>query len=76
MLCYDSKTLELICNQYGNYIIQKILDSVTDQELIVKILSVIENNLIKIRKTYYGKKFLANMSKKYPDLFYGPLIYM
>ena len=62
----NSTIVELACNQYGNYIIQKILVSITDEFLISKILSNIFDNSYRIQKISFGKKFLEKLSKKYP----------
>lgn len=67
MLQFKSNIYELICNEFGNYIIQKILFSTTDEALKFKILSVINKHIDTIAKIPYGKSFLVKIKKKTPS---------
>ena len=60
--------MELVTDQYGNYIIQKIINSVTNPQIISKIINVISNNSQIIYKISYGKKLILKLSKKYKVL--------
>ena len=60
--------LELITDQYGNYIIQKIINSVTNPQIIAKIINVISHNSQMISKISFGKKLILKLSKKYKVL--------
>lgn len=60
--------MELVTDQYGNYIIQKIINSVTNPQIISKIINVISNNSQIIYKISFGKKLILKLSKKYKVL--------
>lgn len=64
----NSEILELICNDYGNYIIQRIMITVPNKSLTIKILEVIGKNIHIILKLSYGKKLLFRLQKIYPFL--------
>lgn len=66
MLHYDSKIIDLVRNNYGNYIIQKIITSITDQHLTKKILSIIIKNIERVVATACGQKLLYKLAKIYP----------
>lgn len=68
LLKEESKIIELMCNQYGNYIIQKILDCTNDEVLIEKILLIITKNVGRILRMSFGKKLLVNLHQRYPVL--------
>lgn len=71
LLDTQSKIFELVCNQYGNYIIQKILCEITDKILINKIIITIASNEKEILKLPYGKNFLKNMGKKFSAILFA-----
>lgn len=64
----DYKIMELVTNQYGNYIIQKMINTVTNPVIISKIINVIANNIQTIYKISFGKKIILKLSKKYKVL--------
>lgn len=64
----DKDIFELICNKYGNFIIQKILTSFNNSRLLKRVLSVIEKNMEKLEKSSFGKKVIANLRNNYPLL--------
>ena len=64
----EENIIELVTDQYGNYIIQKIINTVMDQSLIMKILNVIRRNVHEIYKIPFGKKLILKLSKRYKNL--------
>lgn len=68
LLQNDVKIIELICNQYGNYIIQKLLNSTSNKRVINKLLIIISLNVEKILKKSYGKKLFFKLINIYPIL--------
>lgn len=68
LLQNESKIFDLLCSHYGNYIIQKILETVSDEIVINKILGIIQKNTTKINKISFGKKMFIKLRKKYPIL--------
>lgn len=65
----ESKVVELLCNEYGNFIIQKILTTIQDRVLVNRILHIVINNVNKILKQPFGKFLLVNLSNIFPLFF-------
>lgn len=61
----DSTIIELLSNQYGNFIIQKIIKNITSKKLLRKILMVIVNNSEKLQKKSRTKKILDKINVGY-----------
>lgn len=60
--------LELLCDHYGNYIIQKILFTISDVPLTNKIVNVISRNLNIIANFSFGNQFIMKVKAKFPFL--------
>jgi hypothetical protein len=68
LICNDEQNiLELMSDQYGNYIIQKIIESLYDynNDIIQKIIYTILSNVKIICQTSFGKTLLNKLSNKY-----------
>ena len=66
ILKYESDIYELICNPYGNYIIQKILLMTNDELLKSRIFYIIRKNVNHIKSISFGKKFLSKVQLEFP----------
>ena len=64
----EENIMELVTDQYGNYIIQKIINTVMDHSIIMKIINVIASNVQGIYKISFGKKLILKLSKRYKNL--------
>ena len=64
----EENIMELVTDQYGNYIIQKIINTVMDHSIIMKIINVIASNVQGIYKISFGKKLIIKLSKRYKNL--------
>lgn len=63
---YKSKVIDLICNEYGNQIIQKILFSNdVDKKLKFKLLNIINNSIRIINRTTFGNKLFCKIQKNF-----------
>lgn len=62
----ELKIIDIICNPYGNYIIQKMLNSVNNRKYINRILMILGSNVEKILKKSFGKKLLIKLINRHP----------
>lgn len=65
MLQNKPKFIELICNKFGNFIIQKILNSFVNTYLKEQIISLINENISFIEKHPIGQKLLVKLQEGY-----------
>ena len=61
----EKDIIELLTDQYGNYIIQKIMDCLENKVIIQTILYFIISNVHFICQTSFGKSLLNKLSKKH-----------
>lgn len=67
-IAFDAKKiLFLICNEYGNFIVQKILAFATDNELKAKIVKIIKCNIFLIKDFQPGLSFLKKIQENIID---------
>jgi hypothetical protein len=63
IICENSETiLDLVTDQYGNYIIQKILNNANCEYITNLILRVISNHYSQVVKTSLGKKIVMKIN--------------
>lgn len=66
LLHYKSKIIDLVCNEYGNFILQKILSSdYVNDSIKNKLLKIIFGNLDKINRTAIGQNFSNKIPHNY-----------
>lgn len=65
ILQFESGIVDLICNEFGNCIIQKILTSMTDQNLTNKFIKIVFDNVNRINQNEYGVIFLSKFTERY-----------
>lgn len=68
MLNNELKIIDLVCNKYGNFIIQKILTSVADDYYKNKILAIIYSCIDKVKNNLYGQKLLVKLKETYQNM--------
>ena len=59
----------LVTHQFGNYVLQKAIGIVVDQQLRMQILESIKAMSAALCLTKYGNKVLNKLQKVYPDFF-------
>ena len=59
----------LIYNQFGNYVLQKALNVISDENLKREILYTIKSLQPSLMQVKHGQKVLAKLSKTYPEIF-------
>lgn len=62
-----SNIIRMINDQYANYVVQRAL-SLAEPQLLSKMLKEIKNKAEELKKTQFGKRIYAKLSKKYQDL--------
>ena len=61
----EKDIIELLTDQYGNYIIQKIIDCLDNKVITPTILYFIISNVEFICQTSFGKSLLNKLAKKH-----------
>ena len=59
----------LVTHQFGNYVLQKAISIVVDQQLRMQLLESIKAMSASLLQTKYGNKVLNKLQKVYPDFF-------
>lgn len=59
----------LVTHQFGNYVLQKAISIVVDQQLRMQLLESIKAMSASLCTTKYGNKVLNKLQKVYPDFF-------
>ena len=59
--------IRMINDQYANYVVQRAL-SLAEPILLSKMLKEIKTRAEELKKTQFGKRIFAKLSKKYPEL--------
>ena len=59
----------LVTHQFGNYVLQKAISIVVDQQLRMQLLESIKAMSAALCLTKYGNKVLNKLQKVYPDFF-------
>ena len=62
-----SNIIRMINDQYANYVVQRAL-SLAEPGLLSKMLKEIKIKAEELKKTQFGKRIYAKLSKKYPEL--------
>jgi hypothetical protein len=62
-----SNIIRMINDQYANYVVQRAL-TLAEPQLLSKMLKEIKIKAEELKKTQFGKRIYAKLSKKYPDL--------
>lgn len=66
----EEQVVDLICNEYGNYIIRKIIYSVNNKNIKDRINNIIRKNIDRINSNSFGYKFLQKLEKDLGLLFF------
>ena len=61
----EDNVIELLTDQYGNYIIQKILDCINNKEITQIILYTLLSNVDVIYQKSFGKSLLTKLARKH-----------
>ena len=59
--------IRMINDQYANYVVQRAL-TLAEPPLLSKMINEIKLKSYELKKTQFGKRIYAKLSKKYPDL--------
>jgi hypothetical protein len=64
----NANTLKLlICDKYGNYVVQKAILKTTNDNMRIYLFRLIISIINDIKKDNFGKQFYVKLCKSYPD---------